>query len=111
MVQRGPNPVFKKRIARFSVTASNSNPTPLIDIIMRETGTIYAASIDIFQQSVSPAEGDMQMGSYTISCNPAVEEPGSEPDWSTITDIETINGFVVGSMMSGILQAKTFMTH
>ena len=101
--RRGPAPLFKKRIVRFSVTVSNSTPSPLFDLIIRETSTIYAASIDIYQQSISPAEGDLQMGSYTISCNPAVEEPGSEPDWSTITDIETINGFVVGSMMSGIM--------
>ncbi len=95
-MRRGPSQIFKKRIIRFAANAINGSANELADITLTETGTIYAVKITVHGVGQSADGDDVQL--ISVFCR-VVGEPGltSIPNVSTPEQIETMNGFYVGS--------------
>jgi len=108
-VARGPSPIFKKRMFRFSTTVPNTTPVNIASIVLRETGTIYSVKIDM--AIINTVTGsNVQELNFALRCVPQ-KELNSIPDFGVDQEIETINGFYVGSLWSSGVDAASGDTH
>ncbi len=106
--RRGSTKIFKKRFLSFAQAVVNSTPTIFANLQMAETGTIVAAKVSIHGQSQSVDDADIQEVRLFLYCGIDVQ-PLTAPDptvtgndpYSTSPEIETINGFYVGSLFCG----------
>ena len=91
-----PAQVFKKRFDKFQGVASlgNNNATLLAQIILEETGTIYAVKIGAIGHAIGLVAGDETTNHLWIRCVP---NDTALPDLTDSTELETMNGFYVGS--------------
>ncbi len=107
-IGRGVRPaqVFKKRYDRVEGVASlnNNNATLLAQIILNETGTVYAVKIGVSGQIIGAAAGDGQIQNLFVRCVP---NDTLLPDLTDETELETMNGFYVGSYLFGLGSATT----
>ena len=94
----GPAQVFKKRYDRMDGVASlnNNNATLLAQIILEETGTIYAVKIGVSGHPIGGSAGDSNILNLFVRCVP---NDTLLPDLTDDTELETMNGFYVGSFL------------
>ncbi len=90
--------VFKKRHGIINEVASlnNNNATLLDQITLEETCTVYAIKIGVWGQALSTAAGDGQIQHLFVRCVPA---DTALPDLTDNDQVETMNGFYVGSFL------------
>ena len=75
----------------------NTTPSNIAKIELRETGTIYAVKLSVSAFSSAANAGDIQELNMAIRCV-AQGQDQFIPDFASITEIETINGFFVGNL-------------
>ena len=94
----GPAQVFKKRydLALGNAVPGNSNATLISQIILAETGTIYAVKIGMGGQMIGPTANDGTVINLYVRCVP---NDTLLPDLTDETELETMNGFYVGSFL------------
>ncbi len=97
---RGPSPIFKKRFIGFSQSAGNQVNQNIVEMTFRETGTIYAVKLSFSMVSAGPTGADTQKMDFGLRVGSEVAITSAVPDFSIPTQIETMNGFVVGSLMA-----------
>ncbi len=91
-----PAQVFKKRYKRFdNQIASGATSANIAIISLEETGTIYSVKIDIQGLHLSGTTGDMQKIQLYVACKPAGTP---QVNMNTEINLETMNGFYVGSL-------------
>ena len=92
-----PTQVFKKRNNIFSTQVlANSNATLISEIVLRETGTVYAIKVSMFGQQLLPDAIDAVVNRIWIRCVPAAT---GLPDLTVAVELDTLNGFLVGSFL------------
>ena len=93
-----PAQVFKKRydLANGLLVLSNADAVLVNQIILNETGTVYAVKISLGGQYIGAAAGDGQIINLYVRCVP---NDTLLPDLTDSTELETMNGFYVGSLM------------
>ena len=77
----------------------NSNPTELAQIILQETGTVYAMKLNVFGYSVTPAGGDIQETIVFVRCAEPAGVATIPDATGAVSEVETANGFYVGSLL------------
>ncbi len=89
---RGPSQIFKKRTELINTAIpGNSNATLLSTIKAQETGTVYAAIVNIGVLGLSSLASDVQRIAIYVRC---VAEDTALPDLTDLGEIETMNGFL-----------------
>ena len=92
-----PAQVFKKRNIAFETTIlNNASATLLAEIVLRETGTIYSIKIGMQGHQISGSAGDGQLIIVYCRCVPAGT---GLPDLTVNVEVDTMNGFYVGSYL------------
>jgi len=92
-----PAQVFKKRNNIFqSAILSNANAVLVSELVMRETGTIYSVKISGWGVALGSVAGDHQHINLWVRCVPAAT---GLPDLTVPVEIDTMNGFLVASLM------------
>ncbi len=74
---------------------NNADATLLSEIVLRETGTIYSVKISLNGHHLSAVGADSQRMNLWVRCVPAAT---GLPDLTAAVEIDTLNGFLVGSM-------------
>ena len=92
-----PAQVFKKRNNIFStIVLNNADATLVSEIVLRETGTIYSVKVSMGGQHQAPAGADTQIIRCWVRCVPAAT---ALPDLTAAVELDTMNGFHVGSFL------------
>ena len=92
-----PAQVFKKRHNLASTQIPiNADATLLGEIVMRETGTIYALKISAVGNQIAGTGQDQQRIMLWARCVPAVT---GLPDLTSEVEMDTLNGFFVGQFV------------
>ncbi len=91
-----PAQVFKKRYDAMQGVSSlaNNNATLLAQIILSETGTIYAVKIGAWGDMIAGVSPDAMVNNLYVRCVP---NDTLLPDLTDETELATMNGFFVGS--------------
>ncbi len=93
---RRPAQIFKKRHSLDNITVpSNSNGTLLAEIQLTETGTVYAVKVSAKGIHVAGVSGDSQLIRLWVRCVPFAT---ALPDLTAVGQLDTMNGFYVGSL-------------
>ena len=99
-IGRGVRPaqVFKKRNNLFggATVLSNADAVLISEIVLRETGTIYAIKISSVGIALASVSGDHQLIRLWVRCVPAVTPL---PDLTSAVELDTMNGFLVGAYL------------
>ena len=108
VANRGVRPaqVFKKRNNIFlSPVLDNADAVLMSEIVLRETGTIYSVKVSFWGMALGSVAGDHQRINVWVRCVPAVT---GLPDLTSSVELDTMNGFFVGSFtFTGVVQPST----
>ncbi len=95
---------YKKRIQHFAVTAANTTPTSISQLVFRETGTVMSMKLNLGVLSVGATDNEIQELRIAVFVN---RDPAgfAIPDIAQQEILERLNGFWIGNVWGGALNS------